>query len=173
MSSVIALLILPALAAAPVVAQSSDTLYVESTDVMLYLHPEARLREYLLLRLENIDDAMGAISFISRASASGDANDPSTMRLLLGMIDKCDYRKDNCLVFLSPRTHDVFVDRPYRLPGRGELVFPVSRYPKHVDQGYAYVRVMIVPKSERALKAVVRDFDRTIIPTVVRGAPNN
>jgi hypothetical protein len=171
MHSIIALL-LPLLITTSAAAQSGDTVYVESTDVMLYLHPEARLRDYLLLRLESVDEATSAISFISQASASGDANDPATIRLLLGLIDKCSYRKDNCLVFLSPRTHDLFVDRPYILPKRGEMVFPVSRYPKRVDQGYAYIRVMIVPKSERSMKALVREFDRTIIPTVVRGAPS-
>jgi hypothetical protein len=171
--ALLVLLALPVFTHLPVAAQASDTVYVESTDVILFLHPETRIKDFLLCRLEDADDAMSAISFIGRASASGDANEQSTMRLLLGTIDKCNYRNNNCLVFFSPRTHDMFVDRPFRLPKRNELIFPVSRYPKRVDEGYTYCRVMIVPKSERTDRVIVKEFNHTIIPTVIRGAPNN
>jgi len=167
----ISMLIVLALHSSSAGALPVDTMQVSSTEVMFFLRPEARFRDFMLLRIETADDARRAITFIGESSASGDVKYQSTVRLFLKEIDQCNYRKETCLVLFSPRTHDMYLSPAYRVSGTSELVFTVGAYAQSEDTGYAFCRVTVLPKAESSIKVVVKTMDREISPQVYRGAP--
>ena len=149
----------------------ADTLYLSTIGSKFFINSTTRFPGYILLRVEESRDAKKAIEFLSASSATGNERYQTTSKMLMREIDKCDYRKQNCLLLLSPRTHDLLLAQPFLVHGTRKLIFNVGVSPQEEGDGYSFTRLLITTKTERDLEFIVRTREGDIAPATYRGSP--
>ena len=149
----------------------ADTLYVSTIGSKFFVNSTTRFPGYILLRIEEPKEARNAIEFLSASSATGNPRYQTTLKMMMREIDKCDYRKENCYILLSPRTHDLLLAQPFLLHGARKLIFNVGVSPQREGDGYSFTRLLITTKAERDLELIVRTREGDVVPPTYRGSP--
>jgi hypothetical protein len=155
----------------PLPASPSDSLHASTVEAKFFLAVSARFRDFFLVRVESSDDAQKAIQFLVQSSATGNIKYQSTLSLLLRQVDRCDFSSDRCYFLFSPRTYDVFIDSPFSLKGRPELIFAVEVSAQKEQEAYSFARVWISPRAEGERKVILKTQVGEIVPRMYQGAP--
>jgi hypothetical protein len=155
----------------PLPAHPSDSLDVPTVGTKFFLAGTARFRDFFLLRIENSNDAQEAIQFLVGSSATGNIKHQSTLNLLLRQVDRCDFSQDHCYFLFSPRTYDVFIDQPFSLEGKPELIFNVEVSAQKEQEAYSFARGWITPRADGERKIILRTQLGEIVPRIYQGAP--
>jgi hypothetical protein len=164
--------VLICLAAAPAPdAGASDAAFVSTVGSKLYLAGSARLRGFTLIRIENRTDARNAIQFLTEIAAGSDAKHRALLSLLLRQIDVRNYDAEKCFLLMSPRTHDLFISEPYRTGGNGDIIFDVEITARREEEGYSFVRVLVLPRNASDPRILVRTQEGDVRPSAYQGAP--